>query len=389
MPSLDEVQESTRLPRIPTDKLKRSRYRGCLLGGAVGDALGAPVEFMSLQQVLERFGAAGIQDFFPAYGRLGAITDDTQMTLFTAEGLLRANVRERVKGIPANYMTVLSQAYLRWLVTQGYKPAALRDDSLSGWLITHQELFSCRAPGITCIQSLGEMQHPGDRARNDSKGCGGVMRAAPVGMFAANWLHLKDNDDEILKTTFKHAVGSAALTHGHPTGQLSAGAFAQIIALVLTESPLPDAIEKAKAELRQHEAHSETLAAIERAQKLAAKGKGTPDLVSELGEGWIAEEALAIGLYCALTSDSFESGVALAVNHSGDSDSTGSITGNLLGAMLGIAAIPQRWLKQLELHDVIRAVADDLATVREWDVSGQLYEDAEESNFYFERYPGW
>lgn len=376
-----------RLPRITADEVKRDRFRGCLLGGAVGDALGAPVEFMSTIQIRKRFGTTGIRDFVRCYGVLGAITDDTQMTLFTAEGMLRANVRERVKGISANYVTVLSRAYLRWLVTQGYESSALEKETVSGWLIKHRELFSRRAPGLTCLQALRQMEHAGDLAKNDSKGCGGVMRAAPVGMFSANWIGR--NDVEILRAVFQHAAGSAALTHGHPTGQLTAGVFAQIIALVLTGSSLQDAIEKAKDELRQHDQHNETLVAIEKAQQLAAAARRKIAPVSELGKGWVAEEALAIGLYCALVSDDFESGVTLAVNHSGDSDSTGSIAGNLLGAILGVDAIPQRWLKQLELHDVIRAVADDLATVREWDVAAYLYENAEESDFYFERYPGW
>ncbi|MGB8841599.1 MAG: ADP-ribosylglycohydrolase family protein [Aliidongia sp.] len=67
----------------------QNRFRGCLLGGAVGDALGAPVEFMTSAGIAGHFGQQGIRDFVPAYGRRGAITDDTQMTLFTAEGRTR------------------------------------------------------------------------------------------------------------------------------------------------------------------------------------------------------------------------------------------------------------------------------------------------------------
>ncbi len=98
------------------------RYRGCLLGGAVGDALGASVEFLSLGEIRARFGAAGIRDYAPAYGRIGAITDDTQMTLFTAEGLLRAHNRGTQKGI-VHTPTVVHHAYLRWLETQSEAPA--------------------------------------------------------------------------------------------------------------------------------------------------------------------------------------------------------------------------------------------------------------------------
>jgi ADP-ribosyl-[dinitrogen reductase] hydrolase len=98
-----------------------ARIRGCLLGGAVGDALGAPVEFLSLAEIRRRFGPDGIRDYAHAYGRLGAITDDTQMTLFTAEGLLRAWVRGTVKGL-YHPPGVIHHAYLRWLVTQGAYP---------------------------------------------------------------------------------------------------------------------------------------------------------------------------------------------------------------------------------------------------------------------------
>ena len=80
---------TTPLPHKPKSTHLQDLYRGCLLGGAVGDALGAPVEFMSRAQIVRAFGPHGIEDYAPAFGKLGTITDDTQMTLFTAEGLMR------------------------------------------------------------------------------------------------------------------------------------------------------------------------------------------------------------------------------------------------------------------------------------------------------------
>lgn len=111
-----------KLPDEEKDRI-RARFRGCLLGGAVGDALGAPVEFMSVSEIREAFGRQGIRDFIPAYGRLGAITDDTQMTLFTAEGLIRGWMRGMTRGI-TTYQGVTAHAYLRWLKTQGGHPDA-------------------------------------------------------------------------------------------------------------------------------------------------------------------------------------------------------------------------------------------------------------------------
>jgi hypothetical protein len=100
------------------ETLNTDRFAGCLLGGAVGDALGASVEFSTLAEILERYGPGGIQHYAFAYGRLGAITDDTQMTLFTAEGLIRTWTRLCAKGI-TTHIGVTRLAYLRWLATQG------------------------------------------------------------------------------------------------------------------------------------------------------------------------------------------------------------------------------------------------------------------------------
>ncbi len=375
------------LPRVPADPIKRSRFRGCLLGGAVGDALGAPVEFMNLAEIQQRFGTEGVRDYVPIYGRLGAITDDTQMTLFTAEGMLRGYVRAVMRGIGAVFASVTSHAYLRWLLTQGYRSDALQTDGPTGWLLGHRELFSVRAPGTTCITALRAVRSFAERPRNDSKGCGGVMRVAPVGLFHANWFQDGGRDRKLSAKTFEIACEIAALTHGHPTGQLAAGVLAAIVAWVVRGKPLSLAIEYAKNDLRRHAAHEETLAAIENAQILAADRPMQADAVHELGEGWVAEEALAIGLYCALCAPDFESGVVLAVSHGGDSDSTGAIAGNLLGAMNGVEAIPQRWLAPLELGSVIEAMADDLGTVRDWKVGE--YDDPPERDFYWERYPGF
>jgi hypothetical protein len=136
-----------------------SRCKGCLLGGAVGDALGAPVEFMSHSQIVAHFGPGGIRGFAPAYGRTGAITDDTQMTLFTTEGLLRAHTRQVAKGI-CHTPTVVHHAYLRWLKTQGESPNLEPQVDLNwqvatdGWLVHVPALWSRRAPGNTCLSAV-------------------------------------------------------------------------------------------------------------------------------------------------------------------------------------------------------------------------------------------
>jgi ADP-ribosyl-[dinitrogen reductase] hydrolase len=125
----------------------RNRILGCLLGGAIADALGAPIEFDSLAEIRSRFGPEGLVAYTPAYGRKGAITDDTQMTLFTAEGLIRADARMTDRGI-CNAGWIVSRAYGRWLVTQGGRDISDPElgSSVSGWLITNDELHAQRAP---------------------------------------------------------------------------------------------------------------------------------------------------------------------------------------------------------------------------------------------------
>ena len=373
-------------------RLAPERARGCLLGGAVGDALGAAVEFMDWPEIRSRFGAEGIQEPAEAYGRVGAITDDTQMTLWTAEGILRGIARSHDRGIGGPRST-LPTAYLRWLFTQdGKLPAHVeshirervlggRDPAGSsgsvwstGWLLGVRALHSRRAPGNTCLSALrAKPITEYHRAENDSKGCGGVMRVAPAALVEAY------DPDEDAEWAFELGCDSAAFTHGHPTGWLAAGAFARILSLLRGDVSIEAAARNAIERLGREKSSEETIAAIEAALKLAkSKAPSSAETIEQLGGGWIAEDAVAIALFAAMRAEGdFERGVRLAVNHSGDSDSTGAMTGQLLGIVHGESAIPERWLDVLELRYEIEAMAEDLGTG--WRGSGE----------WKERYPPW
>jgi len=368
--------------RVEPDPGLKRRYRGCLLGGAVGDALGAPVEFMSLAEIRRTFGAEGITEFTTAFGRKGAITDDTQMSLFTAEGLLRGWVRATSRG-ELRTSDTLAQAYLRWLATQG--EAAAMEVARDGWLIEQPEINQRRVPGATCLAELARMTSPGVRARNDSKGCGGVMRVAPVGLWCAN-AETGVSRERLARRAFELGSEAAGLTHGHPTGRLVAAALASIIALLTVGEPLREAIDRVRALLPRYPGHDETLRAIERAHAFADIRPVSADRIVDLGEGWVADEALAIALACALVASDFESGVRLAVNHDGDSDSTAAMTGHLLGTLLGVEAIPQRWLAALEARRIVVDVADDLATFPHWPL-GEFVETTAAGEYWLQRYP--
>ena len=133
-----------------------------------------------------------------------------------------------------------------------------------------------------------------------------------------------------------------------------------LIAYLVQGETLNDALDRSVAELMKHIDYEETVAALNMARKLAISLVNPEKAISQLGEGWIAEEALAIAVYCALVGADFEESLKLAVNHNGDSDSTGAICGNLVGCMLGVDAIPIEWLKHIELANYTNRLATDL-----------------------------
>ncbi|GAA1010465.1 ADP-ribosylglycohydrolase [Streptomyces sp. F-3] len=350
----------------------RARVRGCLLGGALGDALGHPVEFSSLDRIRATHGPRGVTGLpsgtdGPA-GAVALITDDTQMTLFTAEGLLQAHERERLKGIGGAWPRLLRWAYDRWLETQlkpgpeaspMAQPSGGSYEGPRGGLITERWLYARRAPGNACLSGLShadfvpdpaaELGRPGP-VNPDSKGCGTVMRSAPFGLTGVD-----------PATAFDMAARCAQITHGHPTGYYAAGAFAAIVAYILGGDSIEGATLRTLRLLARHPGHEETTTALEQALDLAAEGSPAPEKLEKLGGGWIAEEALAIGVYSALAAPRVEEALLLSVNHSGDSDSTGSICGNILGARYGDHGLPHAWVERVEGRARIAALADDLA----------------------------
>jgi ADP-ribosyl-[dinitrogen reductase] hydrolase len=322
------------------------RALACLAGGAVGDAFGYEVEFIKLREIRARFGPAGIEAPVFHSGKL-IVSDDSQMTLFTLEGLLdglKDGSGWRDRCIPA-----IRQAYLGWLNTQNSEPRrGMPADS--DRLVHCPELRFQRAPGGTCLSALrsgggGTIEKP----INDSKGCGGAMRTAPLGLLTlAN-----------AETAFRMGAEAAALTHGHPSGYLSAGLVAALVRMLMEGTPLiappvpggePSAVDHCSEILRTYPKHAETLAAVRTAlETAAAKPASHASAVESLGGGWVGEEAVAIALYAVISAGSYVEALSIASNHSGDSDSTASIAGQLWGAANGLAGIPHAWISGLDV----------------------------------------
>ena len=353
----------------------RDRFRGCLIGGAAGDALGYAVEFLRERQIFRKYGERGITEYELTNG-VAQVSDDTQMTLFTATGLLLGTTREMTRGIMGSYAGCINDAYLDWLKTQEQR-YPLPDERHHSWLVNIPELFSPRAPGNTCLSAL----HAGgngtpERPLNHSKGCGGVMRVAPIG------LYFNDRKRDI-RDICRIGAEAAALTHGHPLGWMPAAALVQIIHevsqddAVLLEAVLHalNNIDGMYPESKEREAFTSL---IERAIDLASGDVDDLDAIHQLGEGWVGDEALAIAVYCALRySGDIDKALIAAVNHNGDSDSTGAIAGNIIGAQVGLSGIPEKYTAKLELRELILEVADD------------LWHDCRISEYGSERDPAW
>lgn len=176
------------------------------------------------------------------------------------------------------------------------------------------------------------------------------MRSAPFGMVSAT-----------ARQAFELSAVCAQITHGHPTGYLAAGAMAALVHHLMAGMALPPAVRETLGLLGAYPGHEETTGALSAAVSLAASGTAGPERLESLGGAWVAEEALAIGVYCALAEPDAERALLLSVNHSGDSDSTGSVCGNLLGAWHGASILPEAWLAPLEGRATIERLASALA----------------------------
>lgn len=342
----------------------QNKIRGSITGGAIGDALGYPIEFVySFNDICARYGKEGITEFDMSYPWLESeekkalFTDDTQMTLYTVEGLLEA---ER-NGKPI--APTVCNAYLAWYAHQAGRKVKI---SYQSKLSEIEELNQNRAPGNTCLSALAAI-HAGKEPQNASKGCGGIMRVAPVGLYGAA-------HDWSPADTARLAGELAELTHLHPLSTYSSATLAVIVQLCASSE---DTVDKEmfkgivdKSLKIVSDVYGADAAAMDEFRKIVGNAMSLEDdpqsdwqiIEDRIGEGWVAEETLAIALFSTLRHvDDFTGCLISAVNHGGDSDSTGAVAGNIIGAILGDDAIPGKFKKEIQLRDLLLHAADDLA----------------------------
>lgn len=305
--------------------MSQKQAEAILFGLALGDALGWPTEFLSLPRIYSRFGQHGIQE--PPDPAL--YTDDTQMTIALTEGLLDA-------GLDADIDTQMQAIAKRFVI----------------WKNSPE---NNRAPGNTCmaaVRHLEEGRNWREAGIVNSKGCGSAMRVATIG-------YLYQNDEAKLREV---AQQSGIITHGHPAAVAGSIAAAYLVKLAL-DGVAPE--EYMRRVLIFCDGISEDFdRAITRVSHVLGWGSETHSM-RHLGEGWIAEEAVALALYCVLRyPDDYVATVRRGATSEGDSDSIACIAGGILGARLGIEAIPQDWRERCENKTYLSDLAKRMAEAR-------------------------
>lgn len=317
---------------------ERKKFRGCMLGLAIGDALGYPTEFIrSREDILTVTNGKGVTDLpDPAI-----YTDDTQMTISVAEAILTSG--DDMEG----FMTALTDEFLKWLKLQD----------------TPEQR---RAPGNTCLTACRQLAagvNWEESGISGSLGCGSAMRSAPIGLF-----HSK------IEKVVDYAINSSKITHPAELALCGSVGTALISHFALKNEP----VGRWAAELLKVVSINGEFKQIIREAAEHAALRTDPDFVMSdrcLGEGWCGHEAVASALYCCMMyPDSYEKAVLLAANAVGDCDSIACIAGAWMGARLGVDAIPAAWVEKIENKDGLIALADKLH-----DAAG--YEDPPEAKF--------
>ena len=325
-----------------------AHYSGCMVGTGVGDAFGAPIEFMKLKKIVREYGPGGLTDLVVDKKR-GTIsfTDDTQQAMFTADGLIKSSLRKGSIWSGPDLETMFA-SYRDW-----YKVCALAESADTGWLSELPGLYGTRGGGKTSHAVLsGDVMGSLANPLNDSAGSGGVMRSAPIGlMYYAS-----------PERAFDIAVECAALTHGNPGGYLPAGLYAAVIAYIIQGKGVAEAADAALAHLRKRADGAGMEKMLVDAIALAANdGIDAREAIKFIGRGWRGDEALSIALYCAIRHPcDYLSCIIEATNHDGDSDTVGSIAGGIVGTYLGLDGIPISFVNRLPMAAELVTLAEDV-----------------------------
>ena len=297
-----------------------------LFGLALGDALGWKTEFSKLSMIKSKYGEAGIQD--PPDPAI--YTDDTQMTIALTEGLLDAGLDADID----TEMQAVGKRFIEW----------------------KNSPENNRAPGNTCMRGVGALENGYSWRESGiahSKGCGSAMRVATIG-------YLYQHDEAKLREV---AHMSGIITHGHPAAIAASVAGAYLVKLALDDVPPEKYLPRMLVFCDGISTEFDT--AVIKVDS-ALKMDNEEAALRFLGEGWVGDEAIALALYCVLRyPNNYVAAVRRGANTDGDSDSIACIAGGILGARLGLDAIPLDWRNRCENKTYLVDLAERMAKARE------------------------
>ncbi len=298
-------------------EILQEKFCACLLGLAVGDAIGA---------LFEGFGVVSKADIYNAIEKIKILryTDDTHMAIGTAESLIAC------RGFDGQHMAETFMRNFEQEPWRGYAPGPPR-------------IFRRIKLGVRWDRAAEDV-YPGG-----SLGNGAAMRAAPLGLF---YFH---DHKKLREVTYL----ASQITHAHPLGKEGATLQAYAVALALEGGPSASTVDLL-AQLKTSATHQVYKDKLEKAGDLLSRGDKSkvPEVVFWLGNGVEAFNSVPAAIYCFLRHPfSFKEAIVEAVSLGGDTDTIASMTGALSGAWLGMESIPSEWVNKLENKDYIRDLA--------------------------------
>lgn len=329
-----------------------------LLGGCIGDAIGAPFKYRDVASIAD-FYPSGLVDKYCTYfsHQGGQISSNSQMTLFTLEGIVNA-LKSVGPGKIDNFDPFIKGAYSNWLLTQGHDNQFSNPSESA--LVRDTKFCSVRQPSQTCVDALSAM-HPDIghlSPQNAAKGCGAITRMSPIGMLGhrLSWPTTK---------TFRLAENCAFMTHNDPVTASACGAYAVLIQYLCDGLSVVNGVSAVIRDFGSLSYHQDAMRPLALAKKLAL-GVIYPEYAFQsLTNENTATSSLALAVYTTINCNSFEKAMYMAIAHNGNSPAVSSMVGTLWVASKGVNGISRELTETNELSNFPFKLASDLVSLTE------------------------
>ena len=338
--------------------MRQASYRGCLLGLAVGDAMGYTVDSRSWQEIREDYGPNGLLGYDLVNG-YADVTSYTQLAAFTCNGLLFGLTRGQMQGTMAPFVNYIALSSREWAQSQRSWNRPVKSYC---WLMQQNEMCRRHCMDTRMLDTL-ERNNLGspEESKNNFAQPGSLTTAVGVGLFFhRHRIRLSEIN--------RLGAEAVALTHGSPSAFLTGAMVAHIITCILRkpDAPLKAVVMHAMRDIREEFGHQYSQAydicnQLRNAMTYATAKNLKPSDVMEKLKCSTCAEVLAGAVYaCMVSEGDFDRAMIVAVNHSGRSAAVGALAGAMLGAKYGEKTLPEFYMECLEPAQILRELADDL-----------------------------